>query len=280
MTTTECSNAKVGARASLYSYNDPTCPLSSVNFLNLDNLRLKFVTDGANVLPTEYQQMVKAYDFHASLYCDLGANTLILAFRGSASLTQLDQNDLSDWYDTNFLQHLGARPLQYSAAADTAELIQRHLADYDNVCGSEAPRFILAGHSKGGGQAQYAAIRRELEAIVFNADLVNPIIFDDWMLYPPALLAPIYSYLRAFRSTLSCAVGQSDIDVQLLIAYFGTGRIKDIRMVNDPLTKTLFDVCRGNAPHAPINWLVNTLSCSSGGHSIETVVHELKACAP
>ena len=280
MTTGDCANVMIAALAALYSYNDPTCHQANSNLATFRAAQLKYVKDATEVLPAEYKQRAEAYNFQATIYCDLGTNTLILAYRGSESLTQFNQNDVDDWYITNFLQHLGDRPVQYQAAADTAELIQQHFGEYEGTCGSGRPNFILAGHSKGGGQAQYAAVRRKQIAIVFNSDMVNPIIYSDWMLYPSVWIAPLIKYLRAYRSTLACSAGINSADVKTVIAYYQTGRIVDVRMVNDPLTKILFDVCHGNVPHAPINWLINRLSCSDSGHSIETVVHELKACAP
>jgi hypothetical protein len=147
---------------------------------------------------------------------------------------------------------------------------------------SRQPRLLLTGHSKGGGQAQDAATKQKLEAVVFNSDLVNPIIFSDWMLEPPWYLEPFIEAIRAFYSLRACVLGDHDDDVQQYIEYFATGRIRDVRMVNDPLTRVLFLACQNNLPHASIEWLSDTLTCSSNGllagHMIDNVARELQAC--
>ena len=52
--------------------------------------------------------------------------------------------------------------------------------DFDGICGSGHPTFVLTGHSKGDGEAQYSAVKNHLDASVFNAAPVNPVIFSDW----------------------------------------------------------------------------------------------------
>jgi hypothetical protein len=288
ITASDCASAQIQAIASLYSYDDASCRRANTILPQIDAHTLRFLKDAADVLPANYKRVTDGADFRAALYCDTDTNTLILAYRGSLSLTQLaSQSGVYDWYFTNFLQHLGDRPVQYQAAEDTAELVQRHLGDFDGACGPGRPKLVLAGHSKGGGQAQDAAVKTNLEAVVFNSDMVNPVVFSDWMLEPPTLIAPIVRLFRAYLSAYACFIGGQQDDLQEFIDYFATGRIRDVRMVNDLLTEILSSWCRDNLPHAPIKWLMNTLSCSGTGssfqamvtgHSMETVVRELNAC--
>jgi hypothetical protein len=128
-----------------------------------------------------------------------------------------------------------------------------------------------------------------LEAVVFNSDMVNPVVFSDWMLEPPALIASIVRLFRTYLAGYACFIGGQQDDLRDFVDYFAGGKIIDVRMVNDPLTRILFVVCRNNLPHAPIKWLENTLTCSGAGrsiqamiagHSMETVVRELNACVP
>jgi hypothetical protein len=283
MTAAECKNANIYAIASLYSYDDTGCHPVDNYLPAIFSSKLKFEKDAADILPENWKRINRETDFRAALYCDTNTNTLILAFRGSISLTALNMNDIYDWYYVNFLQHLGDRPLQYQAAEDTAELVQRELPNFDGLCGSGQPKLLLAGHSKGGGQAQDAAVKRGLEAVVFNSDLVNPVVFSDWMLEPPAIIAPIVRLLRGYLSARACFLGEQEDDVRQYIDYFRTGKITDVRMVNDPLTYMLFIACRDNLPHASARWLRDRLTCSSSGllagHSIDTVVRESQLCA-
>jgi hypothetical protein len=214
---------------------------------------------------------------------------LILAFTGSVSLTAFNQNEIEDWYSTNLSQHLGNRPLQYEVSEDITDQVEDRLelGAFDKSCGSSRPKLILTGHSKGGGQAQYAAVKTNSKAVVFNADMVNPVIFSDWMLTPQAPVVEQYVRSRRLAQSVSeCRQGLSDRDLRAYIAYFRNGALKDVRMVNDPLTKLLSHLCDDNLPHAPIEWLSNTLTCSSdgnaidiAGHAIDTVVRELEVCA-
>jgi hypothetical protein len=216
-------------------------------------------------------------------YCD-ASNALMLAFRGSVALIPpLNQigDWVDDWVDTNFLQHLVDRPLQYELAETAADLVLRawRRGEYNDRCGSGQPTFWLAGHSKGGGQAQFAAVRLQLGAVVFNSDIPNPVIFSDWMHASQTnwFRRNVQLLQRRVQSLLGCR-GPMDPSWRPFVTYFASGRIKDVRMVNDPLSEWLLPVCP-NLPHATIEWLVNTSSCSSNdGHGIETVVRELEAC--
>jgi hypothetical protein len=207
---------------------------------------------------------------------------LILAFRGSVSLTQLDRNNIEDWFNTNLLQHLGTRPKQYLVAQDVVWQLQEFwkLGRFDGVCGAGRPTFVLSGHSKGGGQAQFAAVRSGSRAIVLNSDPVNELIFSDWLFSPDALeiVQRMQAIGRGIRSLYQCKIGAIDGELTHYIA--STNSIRDKRMVNDIIAVYLLPHC--NLPHALIEWIADTLACSSGsvmvGHSIETVVRELHAC--
>jgi hypothetical protein len=275
MTATRCASDFIHAIASLYSYDDFIChPNGAVMG---GSRHLKLLHDATDFFPPNYKIHAQRSNFHGTLYCEIASNTLILAFRGSVSLTPFpDRDQIDDWFKTNFLQHLGPRPLQYQYAEDAAALIEqdwRH-GVLDDACGSGRPRYVLAGHSKGGGQAQFAGVRVQVGAVVFNSDLVNPLIFSDWTVAPQATsLTP-----AVVQSYLGCT-GQFDPSLRELQSYFASGNVKDIRMTNDPLTEMLIRFCDNNLPHAPIEWLLNSLSCSRDGHGIETIIRELTACA-
>lgn len=275
-----CREALTEAIASLYSYDDPSCHSSNSALTGIGPYALKFLKDAIYVLPPSYKERVTLQsNFQATLYCSTLSNTLILSFRGSVSLTKFDQQALNDWFDTNLLQGLGERPLQYQAAEDVAALINKDRSSgvFDGACGlgSGRPALLLAGHSKGGGEAQFAAVRNKLEAFVYNSAPVNPQAFSAWALDPHG-----WEVLRRIGAARACG-GMVEEDFKQYALYFATGKIHDIRLVNDPLTKYLFPICGRSLPHAPIEWLADTLACSSGdGHSIETVVRELHACAP
>ncbi len=275
MTPVSCASALTSALASLYSYDDFGCHPGNSNPAESNSLR--FLNDATDFFPPNYRRQSLERNFRGTLYCDAESNTLILAFRGSVSLTPfLDQNQIDDWFNTNFLQHLGDRPLQYEMAEDAADRIEIlwSRGDFDNQCSSGHPTFLLTGHSKGGGQAQFAAIRTRQRAIVFNSDIANPVIFSDWMLGPRSNIIA-----RRIQSVRGCIYGQFVPNLLVHATYLTSGRVKDVRLVNDPLTEELFTVCRDNLPHAPIEWLINTMSCSSDGHAIETVLRELQICA-
>jgi hypothetical protein len=245
---------------------------------------LKFVEDAANYLPPDFRDLARQNNFYATLYCDTSAHVLILAIRGSASLADIATNaGLADWINTNFLQHLGERPVQYRAARDSVWEIKKELdrGSFDKTCGPHRPRLIVTGHSKGGGQAQYAAVREKLEAVVFNSDVVNPLISLDWTASPdaPAIWQAMEQIGRRYLSGMGCATGQSSAAVQKFVDYYTTGKIRDVRMVNEFLVAFVLPYC--HLPHATIEWLIDTFDCSEGyivAHSMDTVVHELQAC--
>jgi hypothetical protein len=276
MTAGQCGSAVKHAVASLYSYDDAGCH-SANSSLVAGTQNLKIVREQNDFFTAILRRLSLENNFHGTVYCESSSNTLILAFRGSVALTPLlDSNQVDDWFRTNFLQHLGERPLQYElaeAAADTIEST-RALGAFDGSCGSGRPTLMLAGHSKGGGQAQFAATRLKLKAVVFNSDMVNPIIFSDAM---QAGLGNLVA--RPAASILGCR-GRIDPSLAVYSAYFMLGNVEDVRMANDPLTDGLYRACGNNLPHAPIEWLINTLSCSGDGHAIETVFRQLQVCIP
>ncbi len=82
-------------------------------------------------------------------------------------------------------------------ASDVADLIKRQWVrgEFDKLCGhGHRPELVLAGHSKGGGQATFAAVHLMLNAVVFNADPINPMIFTDWVFSKDAPL--VLQWLR------------------------------------------------------------------------------------
>lgn len=138
---------------------------------------------------------------------------------------------------------------------------------------------MLAGHSKGGGQAQYVAVHQSLSAAVFNSDVVNPVFYTD-PITTPSLSSIIDRFLQLFfQSYTLCRQGQFNDELRPYAQYLTSGKGRDIRMVNDPLIAKLYMYCGNNLPHAPIEWIGNTLACSNEGHAIETVVRELRVCS-
>src|SRR5260370_24226895 len=178
-----CGKALAAAIASLYSYDDSTCRTANSALPNLPpGYELRFVGPANYAFAPNYKRISQNSNFEANLYCDVLANVLILAFRGSVSPTSINQNTIEDWYFTNVLQQLGDRPVQYQAAEDVAYYIEKDWDSgrFDGKCGSGPPKFMLTGHSKGGGQAQYAAVNNRLEATVFNSVPANSGVYNDW----------------------------------------------------------------------------------------------------
>jgi hypothetical protein len=269
---TSCLGVLTYAISSLYSYDSPSCHASNAT-LPAAGHHLKYLGDAAAYLTPNWRRLTKDSNARGMLYCDTDSNFLILAFTGSLS-PSLRSASIADW-SANVLQHLGERPLQYQFAEDVADAIQQrwNLGAFDKACGKGRPKLMLTGHSKGGGQATYAAARIKLGAVVFNSDIVNPVIADD------ELLRPNVSSSERVRLSLDACRGLYTKHVIPYINYMTSGAIKDIRMTNDPLTQFLFERCGDNLPHAAIEWLSNSSMCSSDGHAMETVFRELTACA-
>lgn len=261
----DCSNDVAEALASLYSYNDGAC----YKYDSTAAHNIKYIDDANNVLPY-FERNDKDHRFEGSVFCNLDSNTLMLSYRGSANIYQpQSQNWYPDW-ETNVVAHVGPLPLQYQHAFNAADQTKAKWNDggFDNVCGHGRPSLILTGHSKGGAEAQLSAVGLELPAIVFNSDWVGKNHFTMVM------------QSNSDTITSNKAIDCFPTDDSFLTHYFQSGAVKDVRMVNDPLVKWLRDTFGCSLPHANIEWLVDTSSCSSDdGHSIETVVRELKACA-
>jgi hypothetical protein len=270
-----CAKVLIYGIASRYSYDDLAC-YDTLRVLPAGTARLKFIGDALDYLTPNWKRIIGTdSNSRGRLYCT-DNNVLILAFTGSlppASVLDFGPNGRDDWIYTNILQHLGERPLQYQFAEDAADAIETRLGlgAYDGVCGTGRPKLILTGHSKGGGQAQYAAFKIKLDAIVFNSDLVNAVISNDFLLSS--------SWVQRLLDSATACRGILKTSLKPYVDYLATGRVKDIRMVNDPLGKFLFEKCGDNWPHAPIEWVSDSLDCSTDGHAIETVLAELKACA-
>ncbi len=259
----QCASTLIDALASMSSYYDKACPSSGLSS------ELIFVADGAVYLADPDRVRAEGSNFRAGLYCDVVRKKLILAYRGSKELADiLNQHWRDDWVDTNLIELLGLIPIQFGAAENDAQVIKRQWVhgDFDGRCGEGHPGLVLTGHSKGGGEAQYAAIHLQLNAVVFNSIPVNPMIFIDQMLVPN-------DHTRLAQTVKRCLSPENDNNIS---QYYSSGNIRDVRMVND-IIASLVPLC--DFPHAPIEWIANTLSCSSNGHAIETVVRELQACA-
>ena len=110
ITTAECISARSPPLQALFSYDDASCHAANAS-ISVGADKLLFVKDATDILPDNYKRTTSSNDFRSALYCDTATKTLILAFRGSVTLTPLlNQNEIYDWYFTNFLQHLGDRP--------------------------------------------------------------------------------------------------------------------------------------------------------------------------
>lgn len=137
----------------------------------------------------ESGQMVTPSGCVATVVQDYG-NNLIIAFRGSVMPPMKDRNDphpaladllrlrsFQDWIETNLPQSSGELPRQYVEAANLAiDQIMRH----PNV-----NRIYITGHSKGGGEAEFAItaaslssaipdhVKAKMMAVTFNAAVVR-----------------------------------------------------------------------------------------------------------
>ena len=79
-----------------------------------------------NAFPLTIRTLRGEKDFYATLYCEISTKLLVLAIRGSVSLTDIATSaGVADWISTNFLQHLADRPIQYRAARDTADAVKK-----------------------------------------------------------------------------------------------------------------------------------------------------------
>lgn len=117
-------------------------------------------------------------------------NNLIIAFRGSVmplsrSESKLDPirgalyrlRSFQDWIETNVAQSLGHLPKQY---VESAQLVIDQILKHPNV-----NRIFITGHSKGGGEAEFATaaawlasdippqLKTRIMGITFNAAVVR-----------------------------------------------------------------------------------------------------------
>jgi len=271
-----CRPLEPYAEASLFAYDDVSC--SAIGTTVVDGV--EYLGDSAVIIPPRQGKTVTRNDFYASIYCDLATNTLIVAYRGSTTPSaRWTDADTQDWFKTNLLQRLGDPPEQYEYAYDLAYEVNERLdlGAFDNRCGNGRPKFLLTGHSKGGGEAQYAAILTRQKAIVFNSDAPNPLIFSERITddHDGWFEQMIENVLRFFKSKALC--GNPSQNAYSYTRYFQSGAIRDVRSVNDPLV-SLFTTCR--FPHAPFEWVLDRTSCSvSNGHSISALARELHLCA-
>jgi|SRR5271166_1876291 len=266
MESAACASVLVEALASLYSYDDPNCyPRDSM----IDS-RLKYLGNAVSYLSYFDQGPAKDAHLEGSLYCESSSNVLLFAFRGSEDPRDiLNQGWYPDW-ETNVVAHVGPTPRQYIYAFNAADNVKTGWISgrFDNACGQGRPKLLeLTGHSKGGAEAQLAAVGVELKAIVFNSD---------WLAQSALTDVPVpHSSGQDRNQAIRCFPSINDS----LREYYKSGAIQDVRMVNDPLLDILLGF-RCSLPHANVEWLVDTSSCSAGdGHSIATVIRELKACA-
>jgi hypothetical protein len=265
----QCASTSIDAFASLYAYDDQACHPAG----DLIRPSLEYEFYASTYLPKYSGIEAEEIDLRASVYCDRGANVLVLAYRGTAG-PRSPFSFLADWY-ANVLQHIGRQPNQYGFSSDVVEEIEKDWKRgvFDGKCGSGRPRFVLTGHSKGGGQAQFAAKEFKLDATVFNSDLVNPVISADPIFRSPYDMLMPDLIEKMAQSVILCRSTELDAHLQ---AYMSS-HVRDVRMTNDPLA-LLLHYC--NFPHAPIEWLIDTSACSaSDGHGITSIIRELQTCA-
>ncbi len=105
--------------------------------------------------PAEFRQKQSGLD--AALYRDEDTGKYSLAFRGSESANLHDIK--TDWLESNATQAMGALPPEYRQGAALAAKVTQALGE----------DVHLVGHSLGGGIANYAAIKNNLDFTVFNA---------------------------------------------------------------------------------------------------------------
>jgi uncharacterized Zn-binding protein involved in type VI secretion len=147
------------AEASQLAYSPGT---SGQGLLNLSN---------PNNMPEALKDIVftdPKGGFSSDLYYDELNNNYILAFRGSLDpaniLTDLASRD--DW-ETNALQQFGITTSQFNQAMKVTDQV-------NTVAQANDWNLIIAGHSKGGGQASAAGTYVQIPFVTFNSSALNP----------------------------------------------------------------------------------------------------------
>jgi hypothetical protein len=215
-----CARAMTEALASAHAYDDPYCQPVDVINRNMPVGKLKYVGDAVGYLLFFRQQPAIDAGFRGSLFCDEASKEILLAFPGT-EINPLHQRFYPDM-ETNVLNHTVQRPGQYEFALEAADRVKEKWSNgyFDGSCGSGHPALVLTGHSKGGAEAQFSAVGLELGAIVFNSDWVALASYDDMPL-PDNSTGQQGQPIRCFPSVNAG-----------LRAYYESGAIRDIRMVN------------------------------------------------
>lgn len=153
-------------------------------------------------------------------------NNLIIAFRGSVIPDEYARQNpdsphgvvmrlraIQDWLETNLTQFFGQMPVQYIEAADLAvQVILRH---------PNANRIFITGHSKGGGQAEFATaaawlatdippqVKSRIMGVTFNAAVVREM---NWQrLYDFADDPLVDHYLQGNTPRVDAVIMRDDI---------------------------------------------------------------------
>jgi hypothetical protein len=212
-----CADVLSQALASLYSYDDASCRQLDSNI----GSDLKFIGDIKGKLA--YFSHKRAEDEHleGDLFCDTRDNILVIAFRGSVGFGNVSGKGwYQDWKTNGMATYLHELPLQFEYAYDAVDRVKEVWAEgrFDGHCGAK-PQLLLTGHSKGGAEAQLAAIGLELKAVVFNSLLIEPSIFRNVPLpgdshissqsidCSPRVNSNIERYYRSGKAFIALAVG-------------------------------------------------------------------------
>jgi hypothetical protein len=267
-----CAGVLPEALASLYSYDDASCrqPDTSIG------TDLQFMADVKDELLFFSHKRGDQSHLEGAIFCDTRNNIVLVAFRGSVGLGDLGEKGWrQDWIDTNALAIIvGKLPLQYEYAYDAADHVKEVWTDghFNGLCGPK-PDLLLTGHSKGGAEAQLAAIGLELRAVVFNSSLLAPGIFSD---------IPSPSVTKNSNEPIDCSQAGADSQID---QYYRGNYIRDVRMTNDELLSWLHSHYGCAFAHAKMEWLTDTTTCRDAkgrvisAHDMSTVLRELRACA-
>lgn len=154
------------------------------------------------------------------------AGNLVVAFRGSVMPPDSDDHNLDpilrelarlrsrqDWLQTNIRQAFGLMPRQYIEAMDVLiDVLRRH---------QNANRIYITGHSKGGGEAEFATVaawlspdvpdhvKTRMTTVTFNGAVVNEL---NWRrLYELFHPMTVDAYLRGRVPRLDAVIMRDDI---------------------------------------------------------------------